>query len=223
MLKIVKECFAFLLKVLIISGILGFISYKINPVFLDYIVVITLYVLIIIFFYYSLNYTHVKKSDNKSIYNWLDRLDGEDSFLLALFNNSKVQKDILENLEIVYKKLLIYSGHDLRKLRLLKGYFKSLNNETPFDLFVKLFITFLFGVFATNLSNGNIFKYFTKVSSHVINVSTNFQTGINTMMLIVMLLIAITFIIRDMFINKKRTKVIEEILEVCIKELESKK
>jgi hypothetical protein len=34
-----------------------------------------------------------------------------------------------------------------------------------------------------------------------------------------MFLIGIVFIIREMFTNKKRTKIIEEILEVCIKEL----
>lgn len=95
----------------------------------------------------------------------------------------------------------VYAKHDIRKLRLLKAYFKSINNESPFDLFVKMFITFLFGAFATNLSNGNIINYFTRVTSHEINVSHSFQTILNLAMLIIMFLIGIVFIICDIFNN----------------------
>jgi hypothetical protein len=226
LLNIIKNILKFLVYLLIfviISGILVFITYEINPKFVDYVIVTIPNAFIIIFFYYSLIYTNIKKRNDKTIYNWIDRLNGSDSFILKLLDNAEVQEDILENLEIVYKNLLVYSEHDIRKLRLLKAYFKSLNNEAPFDLFVKMFITFLFGVFATNLSNGKIINFFNHVSSHEINISHSFQTILNIMMLFTMFLIGIVFIIREMFTNKKRTKVIEEVLEICIKELESKK
>ncbi|MDQ0975997.1 threonine/homoserine/homoserine lactone efflux protein [Neobacillus niacini] len=226
MLNILKSSFKFIVFLLIffiISTIFVFIAYLINPKYVDYVILIILNTFIIIFFYYSLIYSNNKKQNNKILYNWIDRLDGSDSFIIKILDNAEVKENLLENLEFVYKKLLVYSEHDVTKLRLLKGYFKSLNNEAPFDLFGKVFLTFLFGVFATNLSNGNIINYFTRVTSHEIDVSQIFQTVVNLSMLIIMFLIGIVFIIRDIFANKKRTKIIEEILDVCIKELESKK
>jgi hypothetical protein len=212
-----------LLTFFITSGILMYLTYLINPKLVDYVGISIPYIFIVIFFYYSLNYTNKKNRNDKSIYYWLDRLDGGNNLLLNILEQNETQGDILKNLEIVYIKLLVYTGHDLKKLRLLKGYFKSVNNETSIDLFLKLFITFLFGVFATNLSNGNIIDFFNGVTSHEINVSTGFLTILNLLMLFLMFLIAMAFIIRELFIDKKRVKVVEEILEVCIKQLEGSK
>jgi hypothetical protein len=213
----------FLLTYLIISGILVSLTYIINPNFVDYVGVSIPYIFIVLFFYYSLNYTNLRNRKDKTIYYWLDRLDGGNNLLLNLLEQNETQGDVLENLEIVYKKLLVYTGHDIKKLRLLKGYFKSVNNETSIDLFLKLFIAFLFGIFATNLSNGNIMDYFNGVTSHEINVSNGFLTILNLIMVFLMFLIGIAFIIRELFIDKKRVKVVEEVLEVCIKQLESSK
>jgi hypothetical protein len=226
MRKILKNSLniiVFLLAYFIISGILMFLTYLINPNLVDYVGVSIPYIFIVIFFYYSLNYTNLRSRKDKSIYYWLDRLDGGNKLLLNLLEQNETQGDILENLENLYKKLLVYTGHDIKKLRLLKGYFKSVNNETSIDLFLKLFITFLFGVFATNLSNGNIMDYFNGVTSHEINVSNGFLTILNLLMVFFMFLIGIAFIIRELFTDKKRVKVVEEVLDVCIKQLESSK
>ncbi|CAH0298459.1 hypothetical protein SRABI80_04165 [Peribacillus frigoritolerans] len=106
-------------------------------------------------------------------------------------------------------------------MRLLKAYFKSVNNETSYDLLGKLFITFLFGLLATNLSNGNILIYINQIFSQEIKVSPTYETILDFVMVFLLFLTVITRFIKDLFSHKKRTKIIEEILEVCIKELES--
>jgi hypothetical protein len=197
-------------------------TYFINPSYMDYVGLIMTYFAIILFTFY-LNNVSVKKQDKKLLNYWLDTLGGSNELIETLIGKEEDKKDIIKNLEIVYSKVLVYSEHDIRKLRLLKGYFKSINNESPSDMFFKLFATFLFGVVATNLSNGNINNLIMAILPHNFHVTDGFLKISNTTMFSIVFLIFILNIIRDMFTHKKRTKVIEEIIDVCIKELESKK
>ncbi|MGW8429208.1 hypothetical protein ACWGJQ_27835 [Peribacillus simplex] len=221
---ILKESFtrvAFILFSFVIFGIWVFIAYGINNKIGDYSAVTFTYVFGIVFFYCLLNNTIVKEKKDNSLYMWLDRLDGSYNLLQKLFIKHEVQEDTFENLDKVYRELLAYTGHDIRKLRLLKAYFKSLNNETSFDLFGKIFITFLFGILATNLSNGKILNYVNQIFTLEIKVSNSYETFLDFIMIFSMFFIAIKQLINGLFSDKKRTKIIEEVLEVCIKELES--
>ncbi|MED4691304.1 hypothetical protein [Peribacillus frigoritolerans] len=219
--KLSVKMLAILLSTCVFGSILVFIAYRINNTIGDYLFVTIPYVFAIVFFYYLLNESIVNREKDNSIYMWLDKLDGSYNFLEILFGNHEVQEDTLENLDRVYKELLTYTGHDIRKLRLLKAYFKSVNNETSYDLLGKLFITFLFGLLATNLSNGNILIYINQIFSQEIKVSPAYETILDFIMVFLLFLTVITRFIKDLFSHKKRTKIIEEILEVCIKELES--
>lgn len=211
---------AFALLLFVIFGIWLFVAYKIDNKIGDYSVVTLPYVFCIALFYYLIN-TIEKKEKNNSIYMWLEKLDGSYNLLQKLFRNHKVKEDTLENLDRVYKELLVYTGHDIRKLRLLKAYFKSINNETSYDLFGKVFITFLFGLLATNLSNGNILNFINKTITHEIKVSPTYETLLDIIMVFALFIILIKNLMGELFNHKKRSKIIEEVLDVCINELES--
>ena len=151
---------------------------------------------------------------------WLDSLDGSYNLLQKLFKNHEVKVDTLDNLDKVYRELLVYTEQDIRKMKLLKAYFKSINNENSNDLVSKVVITFLFGLFATNLSNGTLLYYTNMVFTHQIKVSNSYETFLDILMIVLMFIIVIKLVINDLYSDKKRTKIVEEILEVCINEVE---
>ena len=214
-----KSAYVFIGILILIA--ISYSTFLINSKLSAYVTVTLLYIILIIFFFYFLNYSKIKERKNKSLYAWLDILDGKTIFLENLYKNKNVENDLLQNMNNIYNELLEYTGKDIRKLRLLKVYFKSINNESPIDLFGKVFITFLFGIFAANLSNGKILSYFSGVSPHSLALSSDYLTTLNVIMVGRPGHIGLAFILSELFIDKKRTKLIEEVLEICIKELES--
>jgi len=219
-IKLLFKEIAYPFLIILILIIISFLTYLISPSLSGYLTITAFYLILIGFSFYYLNYSKIKERKNKSLFAWLDILDGNNEFLENLYSHKKVEKDLLINLNTVYDAVLNYTERDIKKLRLLKVYFKSINNESPIDLFAKVFITFLFGIFAANLSNGKILSHFKGVSPLALDISSTYLTVLNLIMLFFMFLIGVTFILSELFIGKKRTKFIEEVLEMCIKEVE---
>lgn len=160
------------------------------------------------------------RSKKKTIYYWLDKLDGSETFLKTLFLFEK-NKDINYNLNFVYEKFMSITGKDKRKMKLLRGYFRTLNEEGPLDLFFKTFLAIIVAVIVWGINRG-YFLDLSKVKDDITSLGINpeFITGLNLMTFGLQGVLFLGIIISDYFSSKKRTKIIIEILDVCIDELD---
>jgi hypothetical protein len=185
----------------------------------DYVMVTFSYILVILFMLYILEQSGKVTSKNDSLFDWLANLDGGSELLSKLLNVEPNSNDLLKNLNITYKKLLAYSKHDKINLYLLRAYFKSINNDIAFDVFGKAFIAFLFGIFATNISNGRlleVFNIFTNSTLAQIKIDGTFQMFLQVGTLIISFIMVTAFSIKDLYSSKKRINIIQEILDVAI-------
>lgn len=155
-----------------------------------------------------------------TIYYWLDNLDGSDVFLKKLFVHEK-NKDILSNLDFVLNKFKSITGNDIKQMKLLRGYFRAINQEGPEDLFFKTVLGIIVAVIAWGINRGyflNLSRFKSSLSS--LGINPDIFTGLNLATLVFQGLLFFAIIIADYFKNKKRTKVIIEILDICIEEMD---
>ena len=200
---------------LVISGFLPFRNYS------------SIAVLYIAFNYYTLLgiiRMGGKDQSKESLYHWLDILDGSGSLIRRMFIHEK-NKDIISNLETVYNKLLLLTNHDKRKLKLLKGYFSTLNNEGPFDLFFKTILGILVAIIAWGINKGVILG-FTKMNIEdieLLRVTPLYIEVLNYSTIIFLGGMSFAVLIKNYYKEKTRNRVILEIIDVCIEHAEDRK
>lgn len=216
------------------AKIFRFLVYYVVPLFITPIVAITdFYVNInpghalVLYIYILLNYFMVRfflflnrsKYDVDSLYIWLDNLDGADDLLQALFLKEK-NSSLLENLELVYNKFMALTKHDKKKLKLLKGYFKSLIEEGPQDLLNKTILSIAVAILIWVISRGTLWGLSTVPDGGVVSeVSPLFLTVLNFSTYIIEFLLFLAIFIKDYFKSKMRNKIMLEVLDVCIDEV----
>jgi len=153
----------------------------------------------------------VKRKDKNSLYDWLDTLGETDTLLESLFLDIKINKEVLINLEIVYNKINILTGFKKKKIKLLRAYFRAINEEGPLQFYNKTILGIVSPLVVIGISKG-VFK--------LLNTNLILLWGVSLIVSIVGTTILVIFIL-DHFKNKKRNKIILEILNVCIEELDS--
>jgi hypothetical protein len=203
--------FVILLMVLFISSFLpgqGYINTTAGYILLNY------YIFILI------KLSGGEKKRKNSVYEWLDILDGE-SEILKVFKKEKKYKDITKNLEFVFK--YFNSHYDIIKLKLLRGYFKTLNDEGPHDMLFKTLLGVLAAIVIWGINRGFVLEI-VKPSRNTsfVEVSPVYFTILNFVTIIFEGILIFAIIIKDYFKNKKRNRIIIEILEVCIENEKNK-
>ncbi|MGN7433678.1 hypothetical protein ACTHOS_01820 [Bacillus safensis] len=165
---------------------------------------------------FKINPEHLKTP--KNIYEWLDIpiLYNQDKFL----NETKKKKinkgDLMENLDYFRKQLLTYTKHDLTKLRMLKAYVRAKNSKGNFATIMQTLIALISGpLFVFILRQEAIINYYSIPEANPLMNSV--MTYILIFLLFVFVLINLIFLFSG---NKKRLFFIEEMVEVCIKEIE---
>jgi hypothetical protein len=224
--KCVRKYFNFVLKILgallllaVIIFLIVLIATVVRNKAFDYAMFTLSHILVILLMLYILKQSVKVTNNNDSFFDWLVNLDGSSELLSKLFNNEPNSSDLLKNLNITYKKLLAYSKHDKINLYLLRAYFKSINNDVAFDVFAKAFIAFLFGIFATNISNGRLLEVlniFTNSTLTEIKIDGTFRMFLQVGTLIISFIMVVAFSIKDLYSSKKRINIIQEILDVAI-------
>lgn len=217
-LRLLLKIFFVFLVLLALASVITFFAYKAGPTIGDYTVTIVANLIVIIYLGYILKQTFGLKEKDDSLYEWLDRLDGGQTMLSKILQDTSVQKDVLENLTNAYNKILVYSKHRKIDLKLLKAYYKALNTENSLDLFAKTFIAFVFGLFATNINNGNLIALINNFSNREVTINSSIQNYIDILTLFIIFVLVMSFIIRDFYSNRKRLILIQELLEVAIQE-----
>lgn len=192
-----------------------------NPKIVLIVVITGMY--IILNYYISVVFIFIArdKANKKSLYVWLDNLDGNDEFLRKLFLNVKKTDDILVNLEQVFVKINTITGNEKKKMRLLKGYFKTLEGESSFDLLHKTILAIIVALVVWSINKGSIWgvSQFSGNPDEII-ISTLYLTCLNFITIIYEGLLFLVVFILAYFKDKKRNKIIIEVIDVCIDEHE---
>lgn len=157
-----------------------------------------------------------KSKDKDSLYVWLDKLGGGHSLLNDLFIQ-KNNRDVITNLEEVYYTFNHFTKYDKRKLKLLKAYYKTLNEEGPLDIFFKSIHGVILAIVIWGVNKGyllSLAQYTGDTST--LGVAQSYITVLNFISFIIIGITYFALLIIDYFSGKKRIKIVLEILDVCI-------
>jgi hypothetical protein len=157
-----------------------------------------------------------KDQSKESLYHWLDVLDGSEQFLKRTFIHEK-SRDLITNLETVYDRLLILTNRDEKKLKLLKGYYKTLVDDGPVDLFFKTIIGILVAIVAWGINKGVVLGL-AKINIkdvELLGIQPYFVVILNYVTFVILGSISFAVLIKNYYKEKTRNKIILEIIEVC--------
>ncbi|MDY7044414.1 hypothetical protein RVS70_09370 [Virgibacillus sp. M23] len=151
-----------------------------------------------------------KPTKNRTLYGWTDNLEGAHNLANYLLKDIKTSS-IIENLEVIKKKLENYCGNDLEKIRLLKAYFDAAATNNYKSLYYKTILTIFIGIVITSLRMlGN---------TNIEWIPVIFE--LNPVLLFVIVLYSILLLIEYMNMGKNRNNLICNILEQLIDEKEN--
>lgn len=185
----------------------------------NYLVVFTFLLIyaFIIHSLYKINPENMKLP--KNIYEWLNNPILYNPILSETKNKEVDKKNLMENLDYFRKQLLTYTKHDLTNLRMLKAYVRTKNSEGNSSTIKRTLITLISGpLFVFVIRQEAIINYF--------NIPEANPSLISIMVYILLFLLFIFVLISIIFLfsgNKGRFYFIEEMVEVCIKDLEEEK
>lgn len=157
----------------------------------------------------------------KNIFEWLDIpiLYYQDQFLDETKKKKINKGDIMENLDYFRKQLLTYTKHDLTKLRMLKAYVRAKNSKGNFAIIMQTLIALISGpLFVFVIRQEAVINYFSIPEAN--QILNSIMTYILIFLLFVFVLINLIFLFSG---NKTRLSFIEEMVEVCIKDIEEEK
>ncbi|NQD49599.1 hypothetical protein HP440_03725 [Bacillus altitudinis] len=154
----------------------------------------------------------------KNIYEWLNNpiLYDQDPILSESKYKEIDKKNLMENLDYFRNQLLAYTKHDLTNLRMLKAYVRTKNSDGNSSTIKRTLLTLISGpLFVFVIREDAVINYF--------NVPEANQSLISIMVYILIFL-SFVFVLISIILffsgNKGRFSFIEEMVEVCIKDLE---
>jgi hypothetical protein len=139
----------------------------------------------------------------ESLFEWSNDLQGGHLLLKNLLENEKVDIDILLNMKNIKNKIMVYCQHDINNLRLLNAFFKILKEEKEKETYYRIVIGFIISISVL---------YFRG------NQGIEFLTLYSPLELFIALMILLVFLINITYLGNKRIRIIQEIIEECIKE-----
>jgi hypothetical protein len=201
---------------ILLIGVSGFLPYG------KYIFIALVYIAIN---YYSVLGIVRMGGENRSkenLYQWLDVLDGSESLIKRLFIHEK-NKDVISNLENVFDKIMFITNRNKKKLNLLKGYFKTIAEEGPYEVFSKTLLTIIIAISTWGINKGFLFTI-SKGNVESIERIINPQYIIvwNYVTILFLGIIALAVFIKIYFKEKTRLKIIIEVIDTCIEDLKDK-
>jgi hypothetical protein len=161
-----------------------------------------------------------KKINKDSLYVWLDQLDGGKDLLLFLLKENK-QNNVIKNLLTVSD--YFYQSFDYKELKLLRGYFRTLDEEGPLQMIIKTIIGILISIIIWGITKGHFLEIVkVDVDPNELDIHPTYFSFWIMITIIFEILLIFSVFIKDYFENKKRNKMILEILDVCIEGIEQK-
>ncbi|MCY8486031.1 hypothetical protein MOC97_11165 [Bacillus atrophaeus] len=156
-----------------------------------------------------------------NLFEWMDRLkEYRTEKFVERLQKQDVSESLLENLEAVKRHLLIYTKSDINKLRMLRAYVRAHRLESSLDIVLRAIITLLPGPIMVFILGNNSFRNYFKIDvSDASNQLISVLSVLSAIVAIFYIIILLSFAFRT---NKKRLKLIEEMIDVCIDELENK-
>ncbi|MCJ7988939.1 hypothetical protein MUB15_06045 [Priestia sp. OVS21] len=204
---------------IVFSCIIDFLLLKIfnNRVVVNYAIYLELYMLIWISLCGVTIKDFLKQNKANSLYDWLDKHNNSPLFIKDLLEHSS-SKEFMYNLETTYNSILVYANHDIKKLRMLRAYMRSLNTENGLEALSKMLLKLLIGpIIIVLINKGSIEKLGIMNQIHSINSSFTFY--LNLITVAIMLITMTVTLIDGLYLHKKRNKIIEEMIDACIEDL----
>ncbi|MFF2449351.1 hypothetical protein ACFVSW_20115 [Neobacillus sp. NPDC058068] len=214
--RILKQYVLTAILFIVLIGISGFLPYG------NYCIIAILYIAFNYYMILGIVRMSGKVRSQDNLYEWLDVLDGSEKLIKRLVIHEK-NKDVMSNLEAVFDKIMFFTNKDKRKLYLLKGYFKTLADEGPFDLFFKTLRTIIVAISAWGINKGFLFAISKENVGNLEKiVNPNYVVAWNYASILLLGIIALAVFIKVYFKEKTRIKIILEIIETCIEDIKDK-
>ncbi|OAL91151.1 hypothetical protein AY609_17135 [Bacillus velezensis] len=158
----------------------------------------------------------------KNLFQWLENpIIYEPNTFFKNLEEIKIDKQNLHNnLNNFRLQLLIYTSHDITKLRMLKALVRTKITEGSLDTINRTIITLLAGPLFLYVIRNNAFMESIKIPLKDAN-----PLLMNVMNISLILMLFLSIIINIVFLfsgNKKRLKFIEEMADACIEDIKTK-
>ncbi|MGN1402511.1 MAG: hypothetical protein ACI4XL_13540 [Bacillus sp. (in: firmicutes)] len=157
-----------------------------------------------------------KKKKSNLLFDWLDSIYNKDISRRIIEDEIK-RADILENLEITQKKILVYANYNKNRLNLIKALIKTRNHGHMLN-YVKLFIPITISTVLYFLKEPIVQRYL-KGEENSFYDSEVIQF-INIVIIVLILIGGMAVIVIDVHEGRRREMLIEEIVDSCIKKIE---
>ncbi|MGZ0879052.1 hypothetical protein ACWZQY_024100 [Priestia megaterium] len=206
----------------ILSWIIDILLFYIfnNWIIIKYAIYIEGYIFIWIFVYMLTFKDILKQNKLDSLYEWLDKRNNSPLFIKEMLSTETLlkvntSKSFMGNLEVTYNAILVYTNHDIKKLRMLRAYMRSLNTENGPEVLGKMILQLLIGPIIILLVNKG---YMGKVNL-LQSINPSFTVALNIATGAIIMLAMVITLVNDLFAYKKRNKIIEEMIDACIENL----
>ncbi|MGC1137773.1 hypothetical protein V7E39_09445 [Bacillus sp. B38] len=158
----------------------------------------------------------------KNLFQWLENpiIYEADPFFKSLEEIKIDKQNLHNNLNNFRLQLLIYTSHDITKLRMLKALVRTKITEGSLDTINRTIIALIAGPLFLYVIRNDSFMESIKIPLKDAN-----QLLMNVMTVVLILLLFLSIIINIVFLfsgNKKRLKFIEEMADACIEDIKTK-
>jgi hypothetical protein len=179
---------------------------------------ITLHMFYIIYFK-----DYIQNQRNPRMFDWLDSRMQRDLTKEILMKEQGIKSTTLENLELVQTKILDYTKSDINKLYLIKAFLNARNNDNMPGIITRVMTPIIATVFLTSLLEESFAGKLILGSSKPDGaINPEVVATIKFLFIIFAFLIFIFVYILESHRGKQRSKIMEEIVDVCIKQIEHK-
>lgn len=177
------------------------------------------------FFLHVLFYTYLwpeyKYIRSKKVVDWLGNETNKE-IDYEIFKDDLISgKTLIEKLEFVKQKIDLYAGEDLTKLRLLQAVLKTKNKINIKQILRNTLVPLSFSTIIFICSNENTnYIFLPDISLNKMGLNSSVIEMIKLLLFLIIVFILIIILLLQFTKSEKRNVLLEEIIEVCIKENE---
>ncbi|MGQ7107113.1 hypothetical protein ACUN13_22780 [Bacillus cereus group sp. Bce041] len=163
-----------------------------------------------------------KKTKEMELFAWTGGIQDIEAELQLIIGNSIVSKDIIDNIGIIKKRIQRYFHRDINKLKRFRAYLNVVEKDST----VLVFQTFIFAILSSAFASMVVAGRIVDVTKYLLpkmdsGLSQVFYYGLGTALVFFIIGIMIAYLMSHT--DKTRVRIIQEVIDMCIDELENVK
>ncbi|MGA5696769.1 hypothetical protein MWG54_27310 (plasmid) [Bacillus cereus] len=163
-----------------------------------------------------------KKPKEMKLFAWTGGIQDIEAELKLIIGNSIVSKDIIGNIGIIKKQIKRYFYRDVNKLKSFRAYLNVVEKDSTVLVFQTFIFAILSSAFASMVVTGRIVDVTKYLLPKMDNgLSQVFYYGLGTAFVFFIIGIMIAYLMSHT--DKTRVRIIQEVIDICIEELENEK